>query len=690
MAKDQSDFGAVAAEFSKLNKNMEGEISAQESLFDELSAISDSFTTNSFAKQAQSVGLISEAQPGEHSELLDQIRIGVDGIPLTFGQKFKDYFTNFGNIIKPFRSRAARLRAEAADDAQTAMQADIKDMANFMTGGGQARAEHELAVKRRALIFGKESKLSRTMMFDVLSPFKALMPKKKGSREAEAAEKAQNAATRGLEIQKDQLKALNIIAGIQSKEAAKDDDDKGGFLSNIFGKGGLGGVFGKGLKGIGKAIATSFATMASGIWTALKGAFTGPSAAKLAKFAGPAALIAGLFLAIKDGITGWVKSKDWGVSGISGVVGGFFGGMDEGVKGAFKGAGKWALIGMGIGSFIPVVGTVIGGLLGGVLGAVLGFIGGEKIAKFIDDIGAWVSFKWTQVKTSFETGLNKVMDWFKDLGVTIKEFFINDEKTGIIDWLGSLFTFDGTVAGTAAGITDVVLFLPNMVAKGVLAVGEWLLKLFGFDEAAEDVANAKKFSIGGLVVDAVTSIFTWFKDLLDIDWTSLISSVVPTAIKEAPGIGPVIKKALGEDAQSQLEGLGQVDKSVAQTLTAKEVSQAADPSSKTKLLMLQRTAKQLKKEMLASGADETERLKAYDKLLMRIQTLQGEKLAAAREAFRVAEMGNMPGAGTGVTVAAPITTDASIRNEQAVVRPKIRRGGGSVYSVSASEWGTFF
>ena len=126
-----------------------------------------------------------------------------------------------------------------------------------------------------------------------------------------------------------------------------------------------------------------------------------------------------------------MKSKDWGVSGISGVVGGFFGGMDEGVKGAFKGAGKWALIGMGIGSFIPVVGTVIGGLLGGVLGAVLGFIGGEKIAKFIDDIGAWVSFKWTQVKTSFETGLNKVMDWFKDLGVTIKEFFINDEKTGI-------------------------------------------------------------------------------------------------------------------------------------------------------------------------------------------------------------------------------------------------------------------
>lgn len=666
MAKEQSDFGAVAAEFSKLNKNMEGEISAQESLFDELSAISDSFTTNSFAKQAQSVGLISEAQPGEHSELLDQIRIGVDGIPLTFGQKFKDYFTNFGNIIKPFRSRAARLRAEAADDAQTAMQADIKDMANFMTGGGQARAEHELAVKRRALIFGKESKLSRTMMFDVLSPFKALMPKKKGSREAEAAEKAQNAATRGLEIQKDQLKALNIIAGIQSKEAAKDDDDKGGFLSNIFGKDGLSGVFGKGLKGIGKAIATSFATMASGIWTALKGAFTGPSAAKLAKFAGPAALIAGLFLAIKDGITGWVQSKDWGVSGISGVVGGFFGGMDEGVKGAFKGAGKWALIGMGIGSFIPVVGTVIGGLLGGVLGAVLGFIGGEKIAKFIDDVGAWVSFKWTQVKMSFESGLNKVMNWFKDLGVTIKEFFINEEGTGLVDKFKVAF----------GDLKDKISDVKTTVIDWFAGLGTTIKEFFINDE-------------GTGIIDKFKAVFGKLKNLLDIDYTSLISSLVPTAIKEAPGIGPIIKKALGEDAQSTLEGLGQVDKSVAQTLTAKEVSQVADADT-TKLLMLQRTAKQLKKEMLASGADETERLKAYDKLLMRIQTLQGEKLAAAREAFRAAEMGNMPGAGTGVTVAAPITTDASIRNEQAVVRPKIRRVGGSVYSVSASEWGTFF
>jgi hypothetical protein len=63
-----------------------------------------------------------------------------------------------------------------------------------------------------------------------------------------------------------------------------------------------------------------------------------------------------------------------------------------------------------------------------------------------------------------------------------------------IKWIGSLFCFDGTLAGAAASIINIALFLPNMVAKGILAAGKWLLKLFGFDEAAEKVANPDKFS----------------------------------------------------------------------------------------------------------------------------------------------------------------------------------------------------
>ena len=111
-----------------------------------------------------------------------------------------------------------------------------------------------------------------------------------------------------------------------------------------------------------------------------------PVISSLKDMLGPAALLGGVILMIKDGIAGMDLAKEFGVRKISGFFGGLLGGLDDGITGAFKNAGKFALIGMGLGSIFPVIGTLFGGLVGGIIGAMLGFFGGEKIAKVIDEL----------------------------------------------------------------------------------------------------------------------------------------------------------------------------------------------------------------------------------------------------------------------------------------------------------------
>ena len=143
---------------------------------------------------------------------------------------------------------------------------------------------------------------------------------------------------------------------------------------------------------------------------AVTGAF-----AKLApalKFAiGPAAMVAGIAMAAKDGIEAYKKAGDWDVSKTSAVVGGIFGGQEsKGFMGTAanmgKNALKWAAIGAAAGSVIPVIGTAIGGAVGALIGAVLGYFGGDVIAKAIDDMATAVS------------------DFFSDLVKKLKNFFV--------------------------------------------------------------------------------------------------------------------------------------------------------------------------------------------------------------------------------------------------------------------------
>ena len=85
-----------------------------------------------FASALTAAKLPYEAVKGEHGLKLQEIARGVGGIPLTFGERFKDFFTNFAGIMP---NRAERKRAQAADLAISLMQADVKDLAEAVSFG---------------------------------------------------------------------------------------------------------------------------------------------------------------------------------------------------------------------------------------------------------------------------------------------------------------------------------------------------------------------------------------------------------------------------------------------------------------------------------------------------------------------------------------------------------------------------
>ena len=78
----------------------------------------------------------------------------------------------------------------------------------------------------------------------------------------------------------------------------------------------------------------------------------------------------------------------------------------------------------------------------------------------------------------------------------------------------------------------------NDIKDAIAAATEWLLKLFGFDDAAKSVANANKFSIGDMVMNAITGIVEWLEKLFDIDIGMILSNVMGA-------LGDAGKKVLG-------------------------------------------------------------------------------------------------------------------------------------------------
>ena len=110
----------------------------------------------------------------------------------------------------------------------------------------------------------------------------------------------------------------------------------------------------------------------------------------LAKAIPIAAIIGSLVMAVFDGFKASKMADEWGVSSIEAFIGGFLAGTGSGWKNAFKNAGKWGLMGAGVGFLAGgPVGAIVGGLLGAAVGGILGYFGGEKVAQGVKKIGEW-------------------------------------------------------------------------------------------------------------------------------------------------------------------------------------------------------------------------------------------------------------------------------------------------------------
>lgn len=102
-------------------------------------------------------------------------------------------------------------------------------------------------------------------------------------------------------------------------------------------------------------------------------------------------ILSGIAIGVKDASDALSKSKEWGTSKTSTAIGGFLGGSDSNnVMRILKNAGKYALVGAGIGALFfgigAVPGAILGGLIGLALGAGTGAVGGKNIALGLDSV----------------------------------------------------------------------------------------------------------------------------------------------------------------------------------------------------------------------------------------------------------------------------------------------------------------
>jgi hypothetical protein len=127
------------------------------------------------------------------------------------------------------------------------------------------------------------------------------------------------------------------------------------------------------------------------------------------------AFIAGAGHAINEGMKGADLAKEWKVDEIDGFIGGLIGTTEKGITGMWKNAlGKGAL-GAGAGFMIGgPVGALVGGLLGASFGAVTGYIGGERIAKWVNATKKATVEAWDKTINAIDdmtTSLLKAILW---------------------------------------------------------------------------------------------------------------------------------------------------------------------------------------------------------------------------------------------------------------------------------------
>lgn len=156
--------------------------------------------------------------------------------------------------------------------------------------------------------------------------------------------------------------------------------------------------------------------------------------------------------------TAWTGDDDY-TSSIASAAGGSFGGGEGGLGNALGNAGKWAAIGTAI---APGVGTAVGGILGGIAG----LIGGDKIAKGIDDtfnfigdtndkVDLWMEDKLGGVGRVLSGIKNSPFDAVKDIGGGVVKG-VGNVVGGIKDGVGKVFSGDflGGLKSVGGGLLD--------------------------------------------------------------------------------------------------------------------------------------------------------------------------------------------------------------------------------------------
>lgn len=154
-----------------------------------------------------------------------------------------------------------------------------------------------------------------------------------------------------------------------------------------------------------------------------------------------AGIAAGIMLPVLDGIAGFLKSKDWGVSKVAAFLGGALGGsFNNKIINVFANAGKWAVLGATLGAPLFGVGAIAGGLVGALVGGILGLFGGEKISQFFESLSGMVTNMWETTSAAFETGLEIAKNSLGWVASKLEFLFdpLKEMITVVVDFLGNL------------------------------------------------------------------------------------------------------------------------------------------------------------------------------------------------------------------------------------------------------------
>ena len=303
----------------------------------------------------------------------------------------------------------------------------------------------------------------------------------------------------------------------------------------------------KAFSGIGKIIAGVFAGVLSLVGGAAKAA-TGP--------------IAGMGAKAGTGIVGAVSSVTKSMGGMIKAIANFpgFKGIVTFAKGFGSMIGKllWPItIIIGIFDFIKGFrkdegwdgepATIFDKIGMGISEALQGLIG--LPLDMIKNGIAWILKKFgIGTTTDPETGEEMESQWM----TTMKAFSFSDliDKLiasiwagleAVIDWFKLLFTDPvGAIVKLAVGYVNFLKGIGSWIYSVTFKpLVDWIMGIFGWNEDDPELKKKKEeFSFLGIIGDALTGIWNWFKDLLDIDWKGVMDKLVPDwAKKILPGFG---------------------------------------------------------------------------------------------------------------------------------------------------------